>query len=185
MNVIDMILSSQNGGQIQQLARNFGLDEAQVQSAIGQIVPALSHGVKKNITSESGLASLSKALENGSHQRYLEQSESLTGDQAVSDGNNILGHILGSKDVSRAVADRASVSTGLESGVLKKMLPVVASMMMGSLSKQASSSGILGERSSTDDSSGGMLDMLGGMLDADNDGSAADDLLGMASKLFR
>ncbi len=185
VNVIDMMLNSQNGGQIQQLARSFGLDEGQVKAAIEQVVPALSQGVKKNISSESGLASLSKALENGNHQRYLEQSESLTGDQAVSEGNNILGHILGSKDVSRAVADRASVSTGLESGMLKKMLPVVASMMMGSLSKQASSSGMLGGLGSSADSSGGMLDMLSGMLDADKDGSVVDDLLGMAGKMFR
>jgi len=27
--------------------------------------------------------------------------------------------------------------------------------------------------------------MLGGMLDADNDGSVVDDLLGMAGKMFR
>ncbi len=44
-------------------------------------------------------------------------------DTAVSDGNNILGHILGSKDVSRAVADRASANTGIDSGMLKQMLP--------------------------------------------------------------
>ena len=185
MNLLDMMLSSQNGGQIQQLARSFGIGEDQVQAVIAQMVPALSQGVKKNISSESGLASLSKALQNGNHQRYLEQSENLTNDQTVSDGNNILGHILGSKDVSRAVADRASANTGLESGMLKKMLPIVASMMMGSLGKQASSNGMLGGLDSSSGSSGGMLDMLGGLLDADKDGSVVDDLLGMAGKLFR
>jgi len=185
VNILDMMLNSQSGGQVQQLARNFGIGENQVQAAIAQMVPALSQGVKKNISNESGLASLSKALKNGNHQRYMEQSESLADDRAMSDGNDILGHILGSKDVSRAVADRASANTGLESGMLKKMLPVVASMMMGTLSKQASNSGMLEGVDSSSDSSSGMLDMLGGMLDADNDGSVVDDLLGMAGKMFR
>jgi len=185
VNILDMMLNSQNGGQIQQLARSYGIGEDQVQAAIAQMVPALSQGVKKNISNESGLASLSKALKNGNHQRYMEQSESLADDRAMSDGNDILGHILGSKDVSRAVADRASANTGLESGMLKKMLPVVASMMMGTLSKQASNSGMLEGVDSSSNSSSGMLDMLGGMLDADNDGSVVDDLLGMAGKMFR
>jgi len=185
MNILDMMLNSQNGGQIQQLARNFGIGEDQVQAAIAQMVPALSQGVKKNIANEDGLAGLTKALESGNHQRYIDQADSLSDDQTISDGNNILGHILGSKDVSRAVADRASANTGLESGMLKKMLPLVASMMMGSMSKQASSSNMLGGLSSSGSSSNDMLGMLGNMLDADKDGSVVDDLLGMAGKLFR
>ena len=52
------------------------------------------------------------------------------------DGNAILGHLFGSKDVSRAVASHASQKTGIGSDVLKKLLPLVATMAMGSLSKQ-------------------------------------------------
>jgi hypothetical protein len=176
-----MMLDSQNRGQIQQLANNFGIGEDLVQAAIAQMVPALTQGVKNNISDGSGLSSLLKALENGNHQRYMEQPESLTDNTTVLDGNNILGHILGSKDVSRAVADRASSNTGIDSGILKQMLPLVASMMMGSLSKQTSDTGMLKSAGSSND----MLDMLGGLLDANNDGSVVDDIIGIAGKLLR
>jgi hypothetical protein len=175
MNLLEMMLSGQQSGQIQQLARNFGIGEDQVQAAVSQLMPALSQGMKNNISSDSGLDGLIRALQTGGHQKYLDQPESLTDAQAVIDGNGILGHILGSKDVSRAVADRASTNTGLESGILKQMLPLVASMMMGSLSKQTSGG----------QAGGGVGDLLGGLLDTGGDGSVVDDLLGMAGRFLR
>jgi hypothetical protein len=174
MNLLEMMLSGQHSGQIQQLARNFGIGEDQVQAAVSQLVPALSQGMKKNIADDSGLEGLMQALQTGGHQKYLDQPETLNDVQTVMEGNGILGHILGSKDVSRALADQASTNTGLDSGLLKKMLPLVASMMMGSLSKQTSSG-----------QAGGVGDLLGGLLDTGGDGSVVDDLLGMAGRFLR
>ena len=52
-------------------------------------------------------------------------------------GNGILGHLLGSKDVSREVASRAAAQTGLSADVLKRMLPLAATLMMGAFSKHS------------------------------------------------
>jgi hypothetical protein len=41
-------------------------------------------------------------------------------------GNQILGHIFGSKDTSRDVATQASQESGFDRSVLKKLLPIVA-----------------------------------------------------------
>ncbi|MDX1696748.1 MAG: DUF937 domain-containing protein, partial [Thiohalobacterales bacterium] len=102
------------------------------------------------------------------------------GNEAAREGNAILGHLLGSKDVSRRVASHAAGKTGMDEGLLKKMLPVIATMVMGSVSKQASSNNLLGGISSG--TSGTSL--LTRFLDADKDGSALDDILGMAGKFF-
>jgi hypothetical protein len=185
MNLLEMMLSGQNQGQIQQLARSFGIGEDQAQAAVSQMVPALSQGVRRNIGSQEGLGSLLKALQTGGHQKYVDHPEALAERQATEDGNAILGHILGSKEVSRTLADRTNAATGLDSGMLKKMLPLVASMMMGSMSKQASGAGMPGGGAVSADSSSGLTGMLSGLLDADKDGSVVDDLLGMAGKLFR
>ena len=178
MNLLEMLVSGQGMGQVGQLARNFGIDEQQAKSAMAQMVPALSQGLKRNMESEEGLASLMQALQRGDHQRYVDQPETLAEAGATSEGNAILGHIFGSKDVSRAVAERAAGGSGLDAGLLKKMLPVVASMVMGGLSKQTGGGGAAG-------SGGGVVEMLSGFLDADKDGSVVDDLMGMAGKLFR
>ncbi len=54
----------------------------------------------------------------------------------VADGNGILGHLFGSKEVSRAVADHAAQATGIGQDILKQMLPALASMVMGGLFDQ-------------------------------------------------
>jgi hypothetical protein len=52
-------------------------------------------------------------------------------------GNQILGKIFGSKDTSRQVADHASQSSGLDPALLKKMLPILAMLVAGYMSKQS------------------------------------------------
>lgn len=136
MNLMDMIMSAQNGAAVQQAAAQTGMAPDQAQSAIAALLPAISSALKMNTQQPQGLAGLLGALQNGNHQQYLEQPEVLARPEAVQDGNAILGHLFGSKDVSRAVAGRASEQTGIDTSLLKKMLPLVATMAMGSLSKQ-------------------------------------------------
>jgi len=135
--------------------------------------------LKRDMADPDSAASLMRALQQGGHQKYVDEPDALVREETVADGNAILGHLFGSKEVSRKVAEHASGGTGLDAGLLKQMLPVVASMMMGSLSKATAGGGAPGGQS------GGMMDMLTGMLDADNDGSIVDDLMGMAGKFFR
>ncbi len=180
MSILNTILNSQNGAPVSALGRRFGLDENQTQAALKHLVPALNAGVKRNVQQQDGLSALLGALGNGNHDRYLEQPDLLERDETVSDGNGILGHIFGSKDVSRQVAAQASQQTGIDSGILKKMLPLVATMAMGSLKKQSQGMGFTGQAAPASNS-GGLLTQL---LDADGDGSIGDDIWNMAKKLF-
>lgn len=119
-------------------------------------------------------------------------------------GNEVLGQIFGSKDVSRAVADNAASQTGLDSGVLRKMLPLLAMLVTGFMAKQSggvgqapqgsgsgglggligSLGGMFGGGSTGAASAGGMgaLGGLGAMLDMNGDGNALDDILRMVGK---
>ena len=54
----------------------------------------------------------------------------------VGRGNEVLGQIFGSKDVSRAVAQNAASQSGLDPSVLKKMLPMLAMLVAGYMAKQ-------------------------------------------------
>lgn len=217
MNMFDMIQSAAGGQAVNQVAGKFGLSEAQTQMALKALLPAISGGLKRNAAEPQGLQGLMGALQKGSHERYLDSPEALTRPETVADGNAILGHLLGSKDMSRQVASQAAQKTGISDGILKQMLPIVAAMAMGSLSKQskkpeisellmgalASQMGgqksgggglagmvgsMLGGRQGTrqpdqQQQAGGLnLGMLGGLLDADGDGNAMDDILNMVMK---
>ncbi len=182
MNILEEILAAKNGGAVKQVSQQFGIDQDQATSAISALLPALANGFGKNMSQQGGLESLLGALTNGQHSRYLDQPEILGQEAATTDGNGILGHVLGSKDASRAVARNAAQQTGLGEGMLKKMLPVVATMAMGALSKQAvPAANVQGSPVAAS----GLMGMLTPLLDQNRDGSAVDDVLGMAAKMFK
>lgn len=182
MDLLSMLLNQGDGGSVRQLANNFGLNEDQTVSAITNLLPALGQGLARNASATGGLDALLGALTSGGHQRYLEDPSTLGAQETVQDGNGILGHILGSKEVSRQVAQQAAAKTGIGADILKKMLPVIAAVTMGALSRQAAG----GRTAATAGSAGGgITDLLGQFLDSDRDGSILDNVLGMASKLFQ
>lgn len=137
MNMMEMILQAAGGQAPQQVGSQFGLDPQQSQGAIAALLPAISSALKQNTSSPQGLAGLLGAMQNGNHDQYLDNPQQLGQPQAVNEGNAILGHLFGSKEVSREVAARASAKSGVGADVLKKMLPMVAMMAMGSLGKQS------------------------------------------------
>lgn len=182
MNILNAILGADDGRAVGALAQQFGLSNDQASSAIGALLPALAGGLQRNVTQQGGLESLIGALTGGNHSRYLDNPAALSAPESILDGNGILGHILGSKDVSRAVASNAAATTGIGEDVLKKMLPIVATLAMGALSRQTASAGGPGQVSASAMSNN--IGSLASFLDLNRDGSAADDVMGFVGKLF-
>ena len=183
MNILEAVLSAQGGGAMEQLGRQFGLKDDQATSAVSALVPALAAGFQKNMSTPQGLDGLMTALAGGQHQGYVDDSSSLARAETIADGNGILGHIFGSKDVSRQVASRVAAQTGIGESVLKGMLPVVAAMMMGSMSKQAAQPS--GLQAGAGSGAEGLIGMLTPMLDSNRDGSVVDDVVGMVGRFLQ
>jgi hypothetical protein len=99
-------------------------------------MPAIASGIQSNLAKDGGAESLLGALVNGNHAQYLDQPSKLTEDATTADGNGILGHVLGNKDVSRAISASVAQAVGIENETVKQMLPVVAAMAMAGLSKK-------------------------------------------------
>lgn len=196
MDLLKTLLEAQGGGLVQQVADRCGLDRDQANSAVAELLPSLAQGMKANIAKPGGLDALLKAVQSGNHQRYVDNPAELANEQAISDGNGILGHLLGSKDVSRQVAASASARTGIDNEKLKSMLPMIASMMMGSVSKQVSG-GVAGATQGLpsaaaalqslggNDAIGSLLGQFLGGDSAAAQNSPAGGLLSIARKFFR
>jgi len=178
MNLLNELMNAAGTGNLNEMGARFGLDDAAVSKVLAQVVPALGQGLKKNAISEGGLESLIGALQGGNHQRYLDDPSVLSSEMGIAEGNNILGHILGSKEASRAVAGQASAASGISPDVIKQMLPMLATLVMGTMNKQTDAGAKL--QSDTDNPLGG----LASMLDSDGDGSIMDDAMDMAKKFF-
>ena len=175
MNLLDLLNSSGGKQSLKSLASTLGLDDSKTGNLVGALAPSLMGALQKQTQSVDGLSSFKNALQKGKHQEYLKNPDLMSSAETVQDGNNILGHLLGSKDVSRNVAAQAAESTGIDSSLVKKALPLIASLAMGALSKDSNSGTKL------DSSIGGLL---GGLMGGGKDGIGVDDMLGLAKKFF-
>jgi hypothetical protein len=178
MNILDAIVSAQNGATVRQAGSQVGLGEEQTAAALSALVPALAQGFQRNLQG-GGLGSLGSALGSGNLQRYLEDPSALEDPAAVAEGNGILQQVLGSKDVSRQVASGAAAQTGISADVLKRLLPLAATMMMSALARR---SGQAQPGAAT--AGGGLTDMLTPFLDRNKDGSIMDDVTGMMGQFL-
>jgi hypothetical protein len=189
MNMTDIL--SQMGG-VGSMARELGISEDQAQSGAAALLPAILGGFKKQAQAQptglEGLGGLLGQLGGGG----LLDSVLAPAPTDVSRGDDVLGQIFGSKDVSRSVAGNAAANTGLDVGVLKKMLPMLAMAVAGFMAK-----GGAGASDQRSQQGGGLGSMLGGlvggltgegqgsggasgiaaMLDLDGDGNPLDDIL--------
>jgi hypothetical protein len=180
MNILDTIINAQDGAAVRNIGSQFGLGDDQAAAALSAVLPALAAGLQRNLQSPDGLTRLSQALSTGQHQSYLDDPSLLGDPSTTADGNGILGHLLGSKDVSRGVAANAAAQSGVSPDVIKRLLPIAAALMMGAVARhstQASAAGV-------PTSGGGLASLLGPLLDSNRDGSMLDDVTGMIGKFF-
>ena len=161
MELLDLITGAHGGRGLESIGRQFGLDDRQTQAALEQLAPAIAAGLRRNADSNDGLASLLGALQRGHHDRYLDEPDLVQFGNVRSDGNAILGHIFGSKDISRGVAMNAAGSTGIGGAILKQLLPIIASMVLGAITKKMTGGA---RRVPQPQQRGGLDDILGDVL---------------------
>ena len=97
--------------------------------------PALVSGIERNTLSRGGLADIVKALGAGHHEQILERPDVYTDPRVQQDGRGILGHILGSDSRARSLTLQAARATGVSESIIEMLLPILAQMLMGALSK--------------------------------------------------
>ena len=154
MQITDIL--AQMGG-LQSMARELGVSESQAANGAEALIPAILGGFKKQAQSQptgvEGLGDLLGQLGGGGLLDEVLAPQPTN----MSRGNDVLGQIFGSKDVSRTVAQNAASQSGLEPSLLKKMLPMLAMLVAGYMAKQRSAGGV----AQPSPAGGGLGDLLG------------------------
>ena len=202
MEMMDMLRAS---GGLDAIAGQLGISPEMAQVGAGALLPAIVGGFQKQSdVAGGGVGGLGSLIGMLGGLGGAGLADNVLGPQEtdVTKGNDILGQIFGSKDVSRTVAGHAAGQTGLDPELLKKMLPILAMLVGGYLSSrggaqgegQGGAGGILGSilgsmlggsQQAAPASGGGLLGGLGSLIDMNNDGNPLDDIIGMAGKLAR
>lgn len=137
MQVLDIIESAQSGEAMANLARQFGITEEQARAAAKAVLPELAHAIERNTLSRGGLADLVHALGQGHHEAILEAPQYWRDPRVAADGEAVATHILGSEARVDALSARAARFSGLGEGVIRMLLPILAQMLMGAISRYA------------------------------------------------
>ena len=138
-NLYDVLADAQNGEAMTELGREFGLSPQQTQAAVASLLPAISMGLKRTTATPEGLGGL-LALMGSRPELYAmyDNSQLAFSREGRAAGNAALSRMFVSPDASRAIADQAQQLSGISSMILKKLLPVLAGIIISSLMKSGS-----------------------------------------------
>jgi hypothetical protein len=187
-------------GALRSMAHELGVSETQARSGAEALVPAILGGFKKQVQAQpSGLEGLGGMLGELGGGRLLDNVLAPKPTD-VTRGDDVLGRIFGSKDVSRTVAQDASERTGIDPQTLKKMLPMLAMMVAGYMAKQPGAAApppepsamgglgaligrLTGAAQGSTPQSGSALSGIAGWLDLDGNGNPLDDVMRVVGKV--
>lgn len=147
-------------GAVSAISRELGIDPATAQAGAAALMPSILSGFQSPAAAPGGggLGGLLGALTGLGGGALLDNAAGPEPTQ-VDKGNEVLGHIFGSKDTSREVAAQAATQSGVAPELLKKMLPILAMVVGGYIMRRAGG--------------GGMGGALGGVLGSVLGGGAA------------
>lgn len=193
MNLTGLLGEALGGGTISQISQAIGEDESTTSTAIQAALPMLVGGLANNAQSEQGASSLLNALNNDHDGSVLDNIGGLIASAAGGGGAGagILGHIFGGQQGH--VEQGVSAASGMDMSKVGPLLAMLAPIVMGALGRAnqqqggmdtSSLAGLLGGASQQMSSGSPLLGMLGNLLDRNHDGSAVDDIIGMAGQFF-
>jgi len=148
------------------IAKQLGVSEDVAEAAVKQAIPAIIGGMAANAKDSAGAKSLEKALtkHTSSSGKKVSVKEIDT-----ADGEKIVNNVFGSKknDVVAAVADTSKGDVTKE--LIAKLLPIIAPIVIAFIAQQflgqkAEAPAPKAEEKETTSASGGIGDLLGGLL---------------------
>lgn len=206
-SILNMLNQQLSDATVQQMSRQIGADPASTQKALATALPLLLGGLARNANQSPQQAqSLASALERDHDGSVLDGLAGLLGGGSrggsdlggllsmaggllgggskATDGDGILGHVLGGK--RRAVEQGVAKASGLDAAKVAQLMAMLAPIVMAALGKakrqnNLDADGLTAllnrERSTVEEQTPGMQQGgLLGLLDMDGDGNVADDI---------
>jgi hypothetical protein len=165
-NLYEILRNAHGGHALDNLATQFGITAEQADAAVKAVVPVLSEGFLKQASEPHAFGSFIGALGEGQHLAAFTDPAAAQTTATAQKGGDILSQILTSRSAREEIALRASSGTGVSPDTLANMLPVIASMIFGGLTKSMENQGfggVLGQLANAA-GQGGLGPVLGQIL---------------------
>ena len=162
-NILEDFMGSMGSQVTEQLASSLGIDKGIAGAVIPQVLPMILGGLKKQKDERGGEARVDHILNKYGSSSVLDDIGGLFSSKAQdSNPDPALGGLLGNAGVE--ASNLFGKQFNLDSGLAAKIIPMLAPVVLGYLTKQKDSGA---------GSSG-----IAALLDQDGDGSVLDDVAG-------
>jgi hypothetical protein len=134
MGLMTMLGNARGGHFFAEVARSVDLDEAETRKAMAALCPAIALQLKAKASEDAELFdTLIDLIEDGAEGSPLEDPDVMTGPEALSDGNAILGDIYGSRNA--AIVALREASDQVPERELVKLAPISATAVVAALAQ--------------------------------------------------
>ena len=138
MTIEDSLKSAEGRRLIAKLSSAFDINDRNANTAVEALERELRARIERTMLSRGGVADVLSLVTKPTATRVLSSEPgNLASQDSIDSGNRILDVLIGNKHISRKIAARAASEAGLEIGTAEKLLPVVASLMIGQLQQQS------------------------------------------------
>ncbi len=192
MDALTQQLMQQLSGQdLSRIGQQIGADPQTTSSALSAALPLLLSALANNASKPEGAQALNQALTKDHDGSILNNMPGFLDDPQAANGAGILSHILGGQQP--VVTQGLAQGTGLNNGQVGQLLQIAAPLVMGMLGQQRQqnnldtnglSAFLGGQQQMAQQSNPDMMGVLNTLLDTNRDGSALDEVLGLASKFL-
>lgn len=191
MNLNEVLTNTLDSKTVSQISQTLGMDQSTTNDAIQTALPILLAALARNSSTPEGASSLLGALDRDHDGSILDDVGGFLANYGSGDGSSILEHLFGNR--VEAVEQGVSQSTGLDTSTTAQLLMMLAPIVMGALGRknqegtidQSNLPTVLTGATEQMGGNAGTIGMLSQLLDGNRDGSAVDDVMRMASGLFR
>lgn len=144
MSLMSMLDQAQGGRLYWAVANSVDLDEGQTRKAMALLCPAIAEELHARAAKDAELfQSLLDVISDNGAGSPLDDAESLTGPEAISDGNAILDDVFGSR--SAAMAALRAADPSVPERELAKLAPISATAVVGALAQANQPLGLAAE----------------------------------------
>jgi len=161
----------------QEIANKLGVDEGEVDTAIKTLVPVLVGGIQQNVQADHiDSSALESAVAQQGAGGLLDGGVSV--DQVdEAEGQKQIAKIFGGNDTSQVASALAGGGAG-NSDLLKKLLPILAPIVLAYIGKQLTKSFAPAEPQAQSTGGGGLGDVLGSILGGSSGSGGGNSPLG-------
>lgn len=193
MSIMQLLQQAQGGQGLGQLADQLGLDRTEAHGLAQLLAPAIGSAARQRAES-GGLQNLLGTLRGEDQAGLFDDAGAAASAAGQAQGRDFLSALFGGEDAADGLAEEAAERSGVDRDTVSRFLPALAAMAQGGLQRQVPDDRI--DEMETEASGGGLAGLVGGLLgggsgrrggglgmlndllDADDDGSAMDDVLG-------